>query len=154
MGLFKRKPKKRELSVGSRLFNVIAQIDKPKPLTIDTHFKAMTAARLLEEAVELALAHSLPAREIIAHVVDAVHNECKKANCYPSDLNATGCMRSDAVTELADVQMCLQYLGLLSNISQAEIDAAAEEKIRKLEKALANGELKIVDCRIYRKEAR
>lgn len=74
---------------------------------------AAVAGRLIEEAVELALAAGLPAGQIMVHVADALHNESlkagrdKKKTVFPSELTGS---TGDLAEECADVSLVLKDL--------------------------------------------
>ena len=67
-------------------------VDRVSAQEPNSHYRtpAAVAGRFIEEAVELCLATGVSPTEIMAHVMDAVHNQCAKAGrraervIYPS----------------------------------------------------------------------
>lgn len=113
------------------------------------HHIARLGGRMIEEAVELALACGSTPADIAIHVLDALHNEARKAGCYPSQIGNDSVTDGERIVELADMDVMLDTIRELSGFSSQKIQRAAERKVRKLERAHAYGELKIVDGIFY-----
>lgn len=112
------------------------------------------AGRLLEEAVELALAHGLTIAGVHGHIADAIHNECRKEECFPSEFGERFESRPERIGEMADVQCILEYLALCTDVSMPEIGATAETKVLLVEQRAANGEMHVINGLLYKKAAR
>jgi NTP pyrophosphatase (non-canonical NTP hydrolase) len=98
-----------------------------------TRSPSAVAGRLLEEAVELALAAGLSTGEVLSHVADSLHNQALKASAtsgvtvFPSKLAADP---SELAEECADVSLILKDLCHVAAIDLAPIEAAKWSKFK------------------------
>lgn len=148
-------------TLGARAYAIVRELDGPAN-TVDPrseHFVARSAGRFIEEATELALAYGLKPGEILAHVADALHNEAKKANIYPSELaagRAIGRKPSNLeskINELGDVYLILDYLACIAGIHPSWVKQSGTDKVALMERWAKDGQAHIVDGLFYRKTA-
>ena len=82
--------------------------------------------RLMEEAVELALASGLTAGEISGHIADALHNQSLKTSSkigrtiFPSELVAPLRAEEEIAEECADVQLILKHVAYVAKVNLQE----------------------------------
>jgi hypothetical protein len=139
-------------SPGERAFDVIQSME-PSYRRMDAHLIARASGRMIEEAVELCLACGLHPNSIFGHVADALHNEARKASCFPTELRPEQSMHERAV-EIGDVSNCVDIIRHLCGIDPAEVGLLQQDKLDKMEAWAASGEAKIIDGLFYRKAAR
>lgn len=139
------------MRIGEEILGIVRTLD-PSLTTVTDHMVARAAGRFLEEAVELALALGLHPKAAMGHVADAIHNECRKRGCFPSEYPPGAEERSEMVAELADIDILTAYLAELIGASPEEVDRAADAKMAKFRTSLMTGNLKIIDGLIYRKD--
>jgi hypothetical protein len=111
--------------VGEFIDSVAGQTDIPRR-TVTT-----VAGRFIEEAVELGLAAGLSPTDIMAHVMDSIHNQCVKTAknlpagsypvVYPSQYNTYAPLNlntpeRELAEEVADCTLVLRDLIFLSGI--------------------------------------
>lgn len=96
---------------------------------------ARVATRAVEEMAEVALAAGASAQEIVAAVMDAIHNQCLKASTqatvFPSTLNPQF-SRAELTKELGDIRLCLNDLEYVSGIDPVSSAAAETAKFQLL----------------------
>lgn len=140
---------------GERLHRLVKSL-VPEDLDVcqaSSHFLARSAGRFLEEAVELALVFGLSAGGVLGHVADALHNEARKAKCFPSELPPGGSER-ERIVELADCLILIDYLRHCARIESVAVVTEADRKCAELEARAAAGEAVVVDCLMYKRSAR
>jgi hypothetical protein len=140
--------------LGARIYHLVRNVD---PTTYQSMKRAQldknSAGRCIEECVELAFAFGLNAEGVMAHVMDAIHNECKKAVSFPSEFEPIG-NKEDRVEEIADMHLQLAYLRVRSGATEKEVTDATEAKMVKLQKAFESKELVMKGGTFYRRKAR
>lgn len=110
---------------------------------------ARTAERMLEEAVELALACGADPDGIMMAVVDSLHNEALKVGRYPSRLRGA----YDPVVikeEICDVEIYTDVLAFFAGISNEEIKQTQNDKLMILQHRASTGELTLVKGKLYK----
>lgn len=138
---------------GEHLYAILRSVD-PSPVTDKTdHLLARSAGRMLEETVEAALECGLSVEKIWQHVADAIHNECIKADRYPSEIKAGRGTHHALIAELADGYLTHDFTRYIAGISPEEIDTAAKAKVMKLEAARNAGTLNVIDGLMYTKRS-
>ncbi|MGY3581904.1 NTP pyrophosphatase (non-canonical NTP hydrolase) [Bradyrhizobium sp. USDA 4341] len=135
--------------IGKDLHDVLRAADSGPSTVISDHLLARTGGRLLEEAVETALDCGLSASGVLTHVMDAIHNECRKRASYPSAIDGARADQDSLTGELGDMAALVQYIRHIADISPEALDAAAEAKLEKLRAKLASGELYVSDGLMY-----
>lgn len=92
---------------------------------------ARVATRAIEEMTEVALAAGASAQEIVAAVMDAIHNQCLKASTqatvFPSQLTQLF-SRREVTKELGDIRLCLNDLEYVCGIDPVSSAAAETAK--------------------------
>lgn len=137
---------------GERLFRIVQQVDPSVENTLPVRMRS--TGRLIEEVTELCLASGMGAVDVVGHVMDAIHNECRKAKVYPSELNADHIDRAEIVVELADASLLIEYLCSLNDVSLSLLDQAKEDKLAKLNRQAVAGEMIVINGLLYRANAR
>jgi NTP pyrophosphatase (non-canonical NTP hydrolase) len=135
--------------IGKDFHDVLREADPGPSTAISDHLLSRTGGRLLEEAVEAALDCGLPVSAVLTHVMDAIHNECRKRVCYPSAIAGTRADQASLAGELGDLAALVQYIRYIASIPPEAVDAAAEAKLEKLRAKLASGELYVRDGLMY-----
>lgn len=115
---------------------------------------ARVGGRLLEEAVELALELGADPKDVMGHVMDAIHNEARKAMAFPTQMGVIVPDREAVLGEIADVSCMVDYLGYQMSFAAGEVYEAQRRKIVKLTDAAHAGEMVMIDGLIYRKVSR
>lgn len=141
------------MTPGQQLQEIIRRVDSGPSTEPSLRLCSRAAGRFLEEGIELAYEFGLTPQQIMGHVMDAIYNEAKKANKYPSELDNRG-HRSDQVVELADVSILIDYIRHIRGISAEELKDAIDSKVGKLSQLQFAGELKVIDGLMYRKASR
>ncbi len=138
---------------GQQLQDIIRRVDSGPGTEPSVRLCARAAGRFLEEAVELGYEFGLTPLQIMGHVMDAIHNETRKAEKYPSEMSNPG-HRSDQLVELADVSILVDYIRHIRGIAPEEVDDAIQGKVGKLSQLAFAGEMKVIDGLMYRKASR
>jgi hypothetical protein len=99
------------------------------------------------------MAFGLRPASIMSHVMDAIHNECKKASAYPGEYMPSG-NRKDRLVELGDVQLQVEHLRHLAGITSHELAVQVIYKTEQLERAVAVGDMVLIDGLMYRRGVR
>jgi len=139
-------------SIGSFHFDTINRVASMKGADVK-HLVRRATMRYLEEVTELALAAGLTTGDIFTSISDALHNEAKKIEKYPSSFTTHGYGKEDMTIEISDNRICLDYIRHLCNISDQVVDSVAHEKLDILRERAERGELDVIDYNIYKKSA-
>lgn len=140
-------------SFAARLYSLLRSVDSSPATEPGDRLLARSAGRMMEETVEAALECGLSVAEIWQHVADAIHNECVKRGCYPSELPTRRGEHAEVVGELADMGLIHDYVRHLAGVTQGEVEEAAEAKVLKMERARAAGTLNVINGLLYTKRA-
>lgn len=124
-----------------------------------TNFMGMphrTAGRLLEEAVELCLATGETGDNILLRVADALVNEARKKRDRTGELVFFQDVwldrdKDEILTEIADVQLLLDYLKFQEEVTTEDVDRRMMEKVEKLAELAKSGETVVIAGCVYRK---
>lgn len=107
-------------------------VDRVSAQQVEATYRTPEAVsgRFLEEAVELCLATGMSPVKLMAHVMDAIHNQCGKAGrregrvIYPSYYHQAPDPQEIA-EEMADCRLLLKDLEYITGL---DVDAAEAEK--------------------------
>lgn len=138
--------------IGELFHEGVAKLVNPN-VQISDYRLTRTSGRAIEEMVELCLACGLTPEKILGHVMDALYNEGRKFDCFPTDLQVPtvpSAAPGNIKVEIVDVTILVDYVRFLANIKESDIARGVFDKIDLLHYRAKAGELKEHDELIYK----